>query len=243
MKLDDHGYWVERHKKVKDLSSVGQRKLGQKGNEVVYETVKVQYARVLKALKVEKGINVLDAGAGIGFFSYFLKEKGFDVTAIDISKEGLRKIEKKGIKAHTSKIADFKKGNYKIVHCFDVLYHILDDREWQDSVTNLCNRSNSYVILHQRFLRREPLFLSPHLAFRSYSRILEEMNKNGFREILSMPSHVLMRNPIYILAKILPGLFRSAEMRLLKKWPFDVIDIASHHIKVFEKVSASRRDE
>ena len=45
-------------------------------------------------LKYKRLGKALDLGAGEGRNSLFLAEKGFDVTAVDISKEAIRKLER-----------------------------------------------------------------------------------------------------------------------------------------------------
>ena len=61
------------------------------------------------------------------------------------------------------------------------------------------------------------------------------MQKCGFREVLSVPSHVIQRVPIYILYKIMPVFLSRIDNFLLKNWPFGLLDISSHEIKVFKQ--------
>jgi len=50
-----------------------------------------------KALQLSKG-KILDVGCGAGSHSLYLQEKGFDVTAIDISKKAIKACELRGLK-------------------------------------------------------------------------------------------------------------------------------------------------
>ena len=50
-----------------------------------------------KALQLTKG-KVLDVGCGAGSHALYLQEKGFDVTAIDISENAIKACELRGLK-------------------------------------------------------------------------------------------------------------------------------------------------
>ena len=69
---------------------------------------------VKSLLNYKKSGNVLDIGAGEGKNSIFLAKNGFDVTAIDISKEAVRKLKefalKEGVKINilTEDIINFE---------------------------------------------------------------------------------------------------------------------------------------
>ena len=50
-----------------------------------------------KALQLSKG-KILDVGCGAGSHALYLQEKGFDVTAIDISENAIKACELRGLK-------------------------------------------------------------------------------------------------------------------------------------------------
>lgn len=57
-----------------------------------------------KALQMAKG-KVLDVGCGAGSHALYLQEKGFDITAIDISVNAIKACEIRGLK--NCKVSDF----------------------------------------------------------------------------------------------------------------------------------------
>ena len=64
-----------------------------------------------KALQLAKG-KVLDVGCGAGSHALYLQEKGFDVTAIDISENAIKACELRGLKncwLHPSRRKHLKK--------------------------------------------------------------------------------------------------------------------------------------
>ena len=70
---------------------------------------------VKSLLKYKSFGKILDLGAGEGRNSIFLAEKGFDVTAVDISESGIKKLKdiasKKNIKINTI-VGDIRKFNF-----------------------------------------------------------------------------------------------------------------------------------
>lgn len=85
-------------------------------------------------VKHNKPGKVLDVGSNIGHFSYFLYEKGFEVTGIDIDDKFLDatrkhvKTEKMNIKFIKSSATElpFKDNTFDYAICLDVLEHIPD---------------------------------------------------------------------------------------------------------------------
>ena len=238
--IDDKDYWLKRHKKEKDqISSVGLIKNSDKANYYIYRILKERYELTLDLLELGENKAALDAGCGIGIFSEFLSNYGLKVTAADISQDGLDKIESEDISKICSSIADIKVEGTKfdIVHSFDVLYHILDDQEWERSLKNMCDLSKKYIILHERFFKTKPIITSAHLNARTHSETLKVLNENGFFEILSIPTHMIaLRLVTFKISKYFPKLFYKIDsflLELLEK--HKIRKYGSHFIKVFEK--------
>lgn len=90
---------------------------------------------VERVLDFTKLGSVIDLGAGDGRNSLFLASKGFQVTAVDISPIGIRKIEErakeKGLTLET-RVADISKlqlsNSYDLVVSTFVLHHLLKDQ-------------------------------------------------------------------------------------------------------------------
>ena len=71
-----------------------------------------------KAISLAKG-RILDVGAGSGAHSVILKEKGFDVTALDISPLAVKTMEERGLKAICTDIYEFKpEQKYDTIYLF-----------------------------------------------------------------------------------------------------------------------------
>ena len=91
-----------------------------------------------KALQLVKG-KVLDVGCGAGSHALYLQEKGFDVTAIDISENAIKTCELRGLK------------NCKVSDVLD-----LDTSEKFDTITLLMNGTGIFgkMILVSKFLQK-----------------------------------------------------------------------------------------
>jgi SAM-dependent methyltransferase len=239
--IDDKQYWIKRHKSKKGfMSAVGQRNHSNKANYYVYKMLTDRYRKLLGKLDMAKNAKVLDAGSGIGIFSKFMESQGFQVVAADISQEALDAIGDTKIKTICTSIdkIDFPKGHFDISQCFDVLYHILSDREWEDSIANLCDLSGKYVILHERFLKRRQLINSKHVKPRTYQETLGILKKHGFAEYMSTPTAFFSSRLVtYKFAKHFPWVFYQMDRLTLSLFDkLKINSLGSHHIKVFRKI-------
>lgn len=223
IKLGDHfdyRYWRDRYRQRKGaLSTVGQRTYSDKANFYIYKLVKEQYGKLLKKINLSKGSKVLDAGSGIGLFTEFLLAKGFEVDACDISPDALTYLKEKNPKVNTiceplSLLPDDKQ--YDAIHCFDVLYYILDDEEWELTLKKFSKIAKKYIILHERFLNRKPLVISKHIKFRSYNRLKNKLKQFGFKEYISIPTHFMaLRLFTYKITKFFPRFFYTLDKKVL----------------------------
>ena len=87
--------------------------------------------------ELRSGAGVLDLGCGEGRNTIFLAESGFDVTAVDISETGIRKLKalarKKSLDIR-SEVADMR--DYQFPHSFDLIMshgclHLVERESWQ----------------------------------------------------------------------------------------------------------------
>jgi len=68
-----------------------------------------------KALKLAKG-KILDVGCGAGSHSLYLQQKGFDVTAIDISPNAIKACQLRGVKdAHVKHLLELKNEQFDTI--------------------------------------------------------------------------------------------------------------------------------
>lgn len=240
----DYKYWRDRHKqKLGLLSAVGQRTYSDKANFYIYKLVKDQYGKLLRKINLPKGSKILDAGCGLGLFTEFLISKGFEVDACDISSNALAYLKKRNPDVKTICRPLFLLSNdkqYDCIHCFDVLYHILDDEKYELSLKKFSKIATKYIILHERFLNRKPFVVSKHIKFRSYTQLKNKLKQLGFEECISIPTHFMsLRLLTYKITKYFPRysyFLDKITLNILEEVNINLADkFGSHHIKVFRK--------
>lgn len=141
--LDNIQYWIERHSRHSNkLVSVGDIRRSEQENLSLYWAKKRSAVEILKSLGMLdlSGKAVLDAGCGIGLISELFSVLGAKVWGVDGSPEAIENAKFRAPDGTFSvgSIVDFSlQRSFDLVYCADVLYHIVDDNNWQRAVSNL----------------------------------------------------------------------------------------------------------
>jgi SAM-dependent methyltransferase len=136
-------YWDERHRLRGDFRSGGDMTFDEPTNRMFYVH---RLGMLLDAIGHQASVVaprfILDAGCGKGWFSRQLARFGHHVDAIDESERALLHCRERGggVRYHRSSLADWSSPwLYDVVAAIDVMFHILDQDEWQRSVINLAS--------------------------------------------------------------------------------------------------------
>jgi 2-polyprenyl-3-methyl-5-hydroxy-6-metoxy-1,4-benzoquinol methylase len=136
-------YWDERHETEDDLRSGGDLTYDHGANEMFYA---VRLAMLLEiiglAASESEPLFLLDAGCGKGWFSRALVRCGHRVDAVDASEPAIRFCRQQAGPARyfRSHLSEWHSPwLYDVVLSIDVLFHILEGREWEMSVRNLAS--------------------------------------------------------------------------------------------------------
>lgn len=93
---------------------------------------------------------VLDVGCGEGFFlERIIQEKNCDVTGLESNQKAIDKCTSKGITALKISIQDFSNENvenFDVVCLFQVLEHIVNVKDFLDSITNVMKKGSTLII-------------------------------------------------------------------------------------------------
>lgn len=246
--FDYKSYWQSRLKNAGDsLRGVGHRRFSEYTNSLMYKKTEGELKRALEDLKINvKGKTVLDAGSGVGFYTKFYLDRGAKALAVDISKDALNILKKKYSKAEVKQVGldnleILEKKRFDLVHCFDVLYHIVDNDELDKAINNICSFSKRYIILHDAPTywgkMVDFLFKRKHINIRRSISIADKIKQKGFVEIGRYPTNIIFaRPPITLIVNMFPYFFFLFDKFLIRN--LHVKGIETNCIRIFEKKDA-----
>lgn len=185
---ESRDYWERRHAESGSLASGGNIGYDESANAMLYA---VRTARLVEALGPRTNpaipLRVLDAGCGKGVFSRALASFGHRVDGIDTSTTAIASCEAQAGENDRYAVAALSEWCppylYDAVVCIDVLYHLMDDGEWADSVRNLASLVRLGGILglvdHER---AEDRVWQNYQKTRAMTRYLDVFATCGFEE-------------------------------------------------------------
>ena len=135
-------YWEERHKSSSDLRAGGDKGLSDAANELFYALRAGGLLRLIAGrFNLLSPLRILDAGCGRGRFSDLPSRGGFTVTGIDSSSTAIQYCTRNCLGDYVRSTIDSFVANelYDVVYSIDVMFHILDDQTWKNSLLNLCS--------------------------------------------------------------------------------------------------------
>jgi SAM-dependent methyltransferase len=206
------------------------------------------YAKTERALKdtmAKAGIllrdkKVLDAGAGIGMFCGFYLKRGAKMVAVDLSDEALSILKKKypTVKTQMKELENLKEsslGKFDIVHCFDVLYHITNDKKWEEVLNNFATLSKKYIIIHDKYpYFGYSFFEKGHVKVRKPEKMRKILGKRGFKEIVTTPTHFFFVRPIlHLVIGVFPQPFYYLDKAFSR---MGTRKLQTTYIRVFERI-------
>lgn len=200
-------YWEDRLHKISGLEGVGFKKLGPSFNKWAYKVRKQVFLQEVAKLPIHfETASVLDIGSGTGFYIQAWRElKAKDITGVDITPTSVENI-KKTFPQHNffqSDIGDAHfnaKGQYKqydIISSIDVLFHIVDDKRFEQSIANISSllKPGGYFIYSDNFLKTETVRGESQVS-RSKKYLLPVFENNGFKLEVLKPFMYLTNKPI-----------------------------------------------
>lgn len=182
--FDAHGYWDARHRKFgADFRGVGNVSLASAANERQIHQKALLLAHLLGRLGVARGARVLDAGCGRGYLTMLLAQVGFDCVGCDVSPDAIDNAYGRDRVAYVqSPLATLDLGEtFAAVLCIDVLYHVVDDAEWERSLAALQahTQPGGHLCIVEN-LTPEPSH-SPHCRWRTLADYESVCRRSGSR--------------------------------------------------------------
>lgn len=172
--FDAAAYWEKRHRAHGTaLTGVGHIELSAAQNAADYD---VKLSRVVAALERAVGSladkKTLDAGCGIGLLTERLEQHGGAVTAVDVSATAIATARQRTSAAVTYHCIPLDamtwEAQFDCVVCMDVLFHVVDDAQWQRALARLVAAAKPGApILIQEMLGKAGQNNAIHVRWRS----------------------------------------------------------------------------
>lgn len=171
-------YWERRHARAgSSLEGVGLLGLGSESNSKDYDCKWRHVKAALEGVDPSRSRRVLDAGCGNGWFTTRVADLGFAVDGVDFSREAIdiarQNSPSEEINWYLGELSEFvSPERYEIVICIDVLFHIVDDHDWQRAVRNLGSLlgGQGYLIIQEALADEQAIVDDPdrrHVNFRT----------------------------------------------------------------------------
>jgi len=193
-----HMYWIKRHREYKGhWKAVGFLTGSDATNRAFYAC----RFRALEQVVLRCGIDltgkrVLDVGCGLGDFARYYNACGAQVFGIDISPDAVACCNALNIgtfvQSEASKAAAQFHFPFDLIHCFDVLYHLTDDTEWEATLGAFAELSHSKTVwLLTEFRVRTSMLSALHVVKRSISRYEAQLALYDRRIVEEVPIYWL----------------------------------------------------
>ena len=206
--FDTKNYWETRLSKHNGLVGVGYARLGQSYNTWMYRIRRHVFRKQIQALKLNSAnIQVLDVGSGTGFYIDQWQESGAkNITGLDLTQTAVNSLRRKypqytfheqNIAADNAPAAIGQ--TFDAISMFDVVFHIVDDGEFQTTVHNLYQllKPGGTLLFSDSFLHQaQQSNAQAHISHRLLSDVEDTLQQASFEIIRRVPMFVLMNQPI-----------------------------------------------
>ncbi len=163
-------YWIDRYNK----------KLGS-GKGSIGKVGKYKHKILRNYLKNYEDFSFLDFGNGD--LSFWKGKPPKHYTGIDIA-ENIQEINRKKYEKLflTANLKEHQNIKADVVICFDVLFHIIDDIEYNDILLNLCLSSRKYIFVYT-WMKRPKNYEESYQKYREFADFNPIFETHGFKRI------------------------------------------------------------
>lgn len=147
---DPLAFWEQRHASLGDWRSGGDRGLSVEEN---FEFYAIRLGRLIELVRRhagrDRGLRILDAGCGRGYFTDGLRRCGHRVDGIDASASAIaRARELHGGGFEVATLEGYRGTSlFDVIVCVDVLFHVLDDAIWRAALATFAAHATVEGIL------------------------------------------------------------------------------------------------
>lgn len=218
--FDNREYWESRLRQHYSLAGVGYFGLGRRYNEWMYRVRADVFDRVVGQLPVARdplpvtgwhGAEVLDVGAGTGFYVNRWQRLGARVTGLDLTDIAVDELSRgfpaaRFVRADIGQPLDatlLSPASFDAASAMDVLFHIVDDAEYARAFVNIAGllRPGGWFLWSDNFLRH-PTERITHQVSRTLEESTRAVEAAGLEVIDRVPMFVLMNYPADTTSKL-----------------------------------------
>lgn len=195
-------YWEQRLSKDYNFVGVGDYTLGLEYNQTLYKIRRLIFNKLLRQLNINKHARILDVGSGTGFYiGEYSKNKLTDVLGLDIAESAIARLKQhysnyKFMLGDISNIKDKTLQNFDFIFAFDILFHIVNDKDYEQAILNINNALKSdgkFIFSDYQGIDSE--IRLNHFVVRTKGYLQNCLLKNNFKIIKQIPVFVLFNRP------------------------------------------------
>jgi SAM-dependent methyltransferase len=195
---------------------VGYLRLGKRYNEWMYRVRGEVFDRVVQEIAAGKwgpgafgmqgwlGADVLDVGAGTGFYMERWIRFRAQVIGMDLTEAAVEGLSQRfpGARLIRADIGEsleginLRQGSFHAVSAFDVLFHIVDDAAYARAFRNIASllRPGGWLLWSDNFVKSNTQRIA-HQVSRPYAHSVRLVEDAGFEIVGRVPMFVLMNYP------------------------------------------------
>jgi SAM-dependent methyltransferase len=205
--FDNRRYWESRLREHYSLAGVGYSRLGQRYNEWMYRIRGEVFDRTVAGLGTGDwglGTQVLDVGAGTGFYVDRWLRLGATVTGLDLTEVAVEELGSRFPAARFVRAdigaplgeVPLTPGSFGAISAFDVLFHLVDDAAYARAFHNVAAllEPGGWFLWSDNFLRH-PTERVTHQVSRTLTESTRCVDAAGLEVVDRVPMFVLMNYP------------------------------------------------
>lgn len=223
--FDPRRYWEQRLSTRYTLGSTGWLSLGERFNSWSYAVRRLVFTRLAcDALNGKRSAHVLDVGSGTGFYLNLWQQLGVEqIVGSDLTSAAVERLRVRFPRATIQRIdigtTELPLGprQYDAISVMDVMFHIVDDDRYVQSLQNLAGllKPDGRLIFSEIFVPQE--YRSEHQVSRTKVQIESMLSAAGLTVACTRPVFFLMNTPV------------ASQSRLLHRWWDLVCRLAKRH--------------
>ena len=230
--FDAAAYWNKRYNTI-DATKSGHIDLPAEYNHWLYRRKQDHVAKAVRAVGATlQGSKLLEVAAGSGAWMSFWQAQGVaDYLGIDLSARAIDALatrfpEKRFMQRdlNDSGLAEAVGSGYDCVTAIDVLYHVIDDKRFQNVVADIAAvlKPGGLLIIHDQFMHGETLDHGQYIRWRTLIDYETALKAAGFDILYRRPTFFFMIQTVDfagVAAKLMHALWNNVTYPLIAHLP------------------------